>query len=170
MDKRERDQERRKQRRLEEVGTNRPVCIACGCTDWYTFEGHHIAGRHFDKHVEYCCANCHRRFTEAGKSRPQPSSKSPEAAECAGQYCLGLSDIFEPVARMLDDYGNKLVQLPNSRETGSDTDKSLTTEIGHFLIALAAILGRVGHRLEHYGTGLIDEAKRNATNARGAGT
>jgi hypothetical protein len=43
--------ERRKQRFLERLGTPNFVCITCGGTDWCTAEGHHIAGRLYDKHV-----------------------------------------------------------------------------------------------------------------------
>jgi hypothetical protein len=35
--------ERRKQRRLEKLGTNNPVCGICGERDWRCLEDHHVA-------------------------------------------------------------------------------------------------------------------------------
>src|SRR5258707_513652 len=111
MDRQDKNREGRKQRRLEQLRTKHPVCSACGCTDWCVFEVHHIAGRHFDAHTEPVCANCHRRLTEKQKSHPKPTSKEPGKIECAGHYCLGLSDIIAPVARMIEEFGNSLIQL-----------------------------------------------------------
>jgi hypothetical protein len=124
MDKRDRDRERRKQRRLEEMGTNNPVCIGCGRAVWYSFHGHHIGERQFDSHAEYFCTNCHSDFTEALKSYPKTSCKTPGAVESAGHYCLGLAVIFYPIARMLEDFGCKLVQLAKGEGITADAPKS----------------------------------------------
>src|ERR1035437_4451692 len=105
MDKRDIDRERRKQRRLEGMGTNSPVCITCGWTEWYSFHGHQIAGRRFDKHVEYFCQRCHSGFTEEQKSLPKPTSENTGQAESAGHYCLGVALILKPTARMLEEFG-----------------------------------------------------------------
>ena len=102
MKKNDKANERRWRRRHEAVGTSNFVCVMCGCTDIVTAEGHHIAGKHFDSHVEYFCANCHCRLTDAQKSRPRPTSKDPGPVERAGHYCVGVGDILGPVARMLD--------------------------------------------------------------------
>jgi hypothetical protein len=67
---------------------------------------------------------------------------------------------------MLEEFGNRLVQLADSEEANSGATKALTRKVGHFLIALAAFLERVGQRLEHYGNALIDEAKIAAETSR----
>ena len=40
--------ERRKQDRLEKLGTNEPRCGTCGDDRWQTIEAHHVAGRKHD--------------------------------------------------------------------------------------------------------------------------
>jgi len=128
-----------------------------GWTEWYGFHGHHIAGRRFDKHVEYFCQRCHSGFSEEQKSFPKPTSEKPGRTECAGNYCLGLSTIFKPVARMLEDFGHTLIQLDGERPDQSE--QSLTQKIGYFLIALAAILERIAEKLEQHGYALVEEAQ-----------
>ena len=39
------DFERRKQNRLEKLGTETPRCGTCGFNDWRCIEQHHIAGQ-----------------------------------------------------------------------------------------------------------------------------
>jgi len=160
MNSDDRYNERCKQRLYEKMGTNHPVCIASGATDWQIFEGHHVAGRRFDAHVEYFSADMHRRFTHAQKSRPGPTSDSPGTGERAGHYCVGLADILSPVARVAEGFGHGLVKLADSEDIRSETAKALIRGAGYFLIALAGFLERVGQRLEHYGDSLIDEASR----------
>jgi hypothetical protein len=159
MNKYDSAKERRRQRYLERIGTQHHVCI-CGETDWCTFEGHHIAGRLFDNHVEFFCANCHRRLSESQKTHPKPISKPPGTVESAGHYCLGLADISTCAARTADKLGHQLLELGRTDEITSDSSRSLTLEGGHFLIALAMILENVARCLEQYGSGLCDEAAR----------
>jgi hypothetical protein len=100
MNKHDSDKERRRQRYLERIGTQHPVCI-CGGTEWCTFDGHHIADRLFDKHVEFFCANCHRRLSESERFQPpndqmrkfaDSDSGMTQAAAAAGicDHLLGL--------------------------------------------------------------------------------
>lgn len=166
VNKRDKDRERRRQRRNEAADSHNFVCVACGCTDVITAEGHHIAGRLFDNHVEYFCANCHRRLTEARNSHPKASCKAPGKVECAGHYCLGFADIFALTVRMAEDFGNRLMQLADRSEVTGDSAKSLTREAGHFLMALAHVRERVGQRLERHGHALIDEAKATAEDGK----
>jgi hypothetical protein len=160
MDKNDSDKERRKQGCAERTGTNHPVCITCGETEWCTFEGHHIAGRRFDQHVEFFCASCHRLLTESQKCHPKRIAKAPGTVECGGHYCLGLADIFTRAARFAAKLGHQLVDLAHSGEITSDASRSLTLDEGHFLIALAVILENAARCLEQYGSGLCDEAAR----------
>jgi hypothetical protein len=147
-----RDSERRKQRLLERARTQNFVCICCGCTDWCTAEGHHIAGRLYDKHVEFFCANCHRRLTEAQKSHPHPSSRKPGPVECAGHYSLGLADVLHPTSRLATSFGHQLLE----GGLNDEATRSLTLRAGHFLIALGPILEEVAPHLEDHGRRLCD--------------
>lgn len=159
----EKKRERRKQRRLAQIGTTDPVCLMCGCAKWYLFEGHHIAGRRYDKHVEYFSKECHGELTEMQKSHPPATSKTPGTVECAGHYSLGLADIFYPISRMLEQFGHRLIKLSDGAEIRADSTKQLVREIGHYLIALAGFLARVGEHLKEHGARLINEARQAVT-------
>jgi hypothetical protein len=157
--------ERRKQRLLERIGTPNFACITCGGTEWYTAEGHHIAGRHYDKHVEYFCANCHRRLSEMQKSHPLPTSKTPGRVECAGHYCLGLADVLSLTSRPLSNFGHELLEGVEGAPNGEAT-RSLTLKAGHFLIVLGTILEEVAPHLEEHGKRLCDVSVQSAEYAR----
>jgi hypothetical protein len=162
MNKHDNDRERRKQRFLERMGTDHPVCVTCGETEWCTFEGHHIAGRQFDEHVEYFCANCHRLLSESQKYHPKATSKAAGTVECAGHYCLGQADILIPAGRMAEKFGHQLLELGHGDEISSDASRALTLDVGHFLIAFAMIFENVARQLEQYGSRLCDEAAQAA--------
>ena len=77
----EKHQERRKQKALERLGTNTPVCVLCGETNWRCLELHHIAGQALDGTLAIVCRNCHRKLSDMQKDHPQPASTPPEALE-----------------------------------------------------------------------------------------
>jgi hypothetical protein len=157
MDSDDPSSERDRQRLYEKIGTNHTMCIASGRTDWWIFEGHHIAGRKFDGHVEYFSADIHRGFNVAQKSRPGPTCDSPGTVECAGHYDAGLADIFWPAGRFAENRGHDLVKLSESQDIKSEPAKAQIRVDGHYL---GRFLGRVGPRLEHHGGRLIDEARK----------
>ena len=64
---------RRKQRRLQALGSDNPFCLLCGCTEPMLLrpvtrrflEQHHVVGRAVDKALVLAlCFNCHALVTE----------------------------------------------------------------------------------------------------------
>ncbi|MDR5726520.1 MAG: hypothetical protein RB191_03525 [Terriglobia bacterium] len=110
MDKRERLIERQKQNRLEQLGTNNPVCLACGRTEWPIFEEHHIAGCRYCALTILHCKNCHAIATAKQKGHPPPKRGQPSTEEIIGRLLLGLADFFELLIETLRKFGEYLIE------------------------------------------------------------
>ena len=102
-------QERRKQKALERLGTNNPICVLCGETDWRCLELHHIAGKPFDGALAIVCRNCHRKLSDLQKDHPQPVSAPPDPFEGIGHFLLGLADLFALLVEKLREFGHDLI-------------------------------------------------------------
>ena len=102
--------ERRRQARLERLGTNTPRCPCCGETDDRVFEAHHIAGRRHDPRTVLLCANCHRKVTDDQKDHPPPSSDHDLFLECVGHFLLGLADLMRLIIDALASFGEALTE------------------------------------------------------------
>ena len=102
--------EKRKQNRLEQLGSNNPVCIICGETDWRCLEQHHIAGRKNSDDLCTLCRNCHRKLSDSQKDQPKQYNNNPPQNESIGYTLLGLADFFELLIERLREYGNSLIQ------------------------------------------------------------
>ena len=154
IDKQEIDRERRKQRRLEQMGTNEPICLISGCTKWYNFEGHHIAGRHYDKEaVEYFSRDSHGDLTEEQLYHPEwPNAHpKPSAAICLLRYLCGLNDILRKINEFLEQNPSVFAD----RRTASI-----------YLRALAGFIKRTSRRLRYHGIAVANEtAKGRARNS-----
>jgi hypothetical protein len=87
--------ERRKQARLDKLGTNTPRCVLCGEDDYRCLEGHHIAGRAYDPYTMIFCRNCHRKLSDMQTDHPKQKSTPPTREEIIGHFLLGVADIFE---------------------------------------------------------------------------
>jgi hypothetical protein len=109
MDDYEKEQERRKQKALERLGTNNPVCVLCGETDWRCLELHHIAGKPFDGALVIVCRNWHRKLSDMQKDHPQPASTPPDPLERIGHFLLGLADLFALLVEKLHEFGQDLI-------------------------------------------------------------
>ena len=105
----ENEQERRKQKAIERLGTNNPVCVLCGETDWRCLELHHIAGKSFDDALAILCRNCHRKLSDLQKDHPQPASTPPDLIERIGHFLLGLADLFALLVEKLREFGDDLI-------------------------------------------------------------
>jgi hypothetical protein len=55
MDANELEREKRRQMRLERLGTNTPRCVVCGEDDPSCLELHHIPGRKFGDELGIVC-------------------------------------------------------------------------------------------------------------------
>jgi hypothetical protein len=110
MNKQGKNAERRKQQRLERLGTNNPICPGCGETRWYCFEVHHLAGRKYDGGSAPVCNNCHAEQSERQKDHPEQMSEPPHRLECIGHYLIGLADFLESIVRKLRELGHELIE------------------------------------------------------------
>jgi hypothetical protein len=105
----EKNQERRKQKALERLGTNNPVCVLCGESDWRCQELHHIAGKQFNAALAIVCRNCHRKLSDMQKDHPQQSSAPPDPVERIGHFLLGLADLLALLVDRLREFGKDLI-------------------------------------------------------------
>lgn len=95
MTEHERRKEKRKQDRLERLGSNNPSCLICGEDDPACLELHHLAGRIYGDDKIIVCTNCHKKLTERQKDHPPVQSETPNSLECRGHLLLGTSDVLE---------------------------------------------------------------------------
>src|SRR4051812_31175250 len=101
----ERERERRKQKALERLGTNNPVCVLCEETDWRCLELHHVAGKEFHGALATVCRNCHRKLSDMQKDHPKPIASQPDPFESLGHFLLGLADLFQLLVAKLREFG-----------------------------------------------------------------
>ena len=109
-------QEIRKQKRLEKLGSNNPVCTVCGETDWRCLELHHIAGKDHGEELAIVCRNCHRKLSDTQKDYPQKMRSESSVLEALGYYFLGQSDLQELMVAKLREGGRMLIQAAQKRE------------------------------------------------------
>ena len=110
MNTKELAKEKRRQNRLEKLGTQRPVCCRCGEHDDRCLEAHHIAGRAYTDDTVIVCRNCHRKLSDAQKDHPQQWADDPSMLERIGHFLLGLADFFILLAKKLTEFGLWLIE------------------------------------------------------------
>ncbi len=111
MNPEKRNKEKRKQDRLEKLGTQTPVCCLCGETDDRCLEAHHIAGRKFAPETSIVCRNCHRKLSDAQRDHPKGIGQSPSLMETIGHFLLGLGDMLALAAIKLKEFGAYLIEF-----------------------------------------------------------
>jgi hypothetical protein len=102
--------ERRRQARLERLGTNDPHCAICGESDPCCLDLHHVGGRVFACLI-IVCATHHRKLEEKKKAHPRASDE-PTTLEYRGYLLLGIADFLEELPRF------PLTIVATVRETG----------------------------------------------------
>lgn len=100
----------RKQRRLEKLGTNSPICGACGEADYRTLEKHHVAGRKHDPDTVITCRNCHRKVSDDQKDHPAVAANADTMLSGIGMFLLGLADLLDLVIDKLAAFGLALIE------------------------------------------------------------
>ena len=100
----------RKQKRLEVLGSNHPVCVVCGEDSWKCLEQHHIAGQAYGDDLCNVCRNCHRKLSDEQKDHPSQIGKEPTSLETIGHLLLGLADLFTLIVEKLRECGDFLIQ------------------------------------------------------------
>lgn len=103
-------QETRKQKRLEKLGSNNPVCVTCGENDWRCLEEHHIAGKDYDDDLAIVCRNCHRKLSDNQEDHPQKVEPTPTTLESIGHLLLGVADLFALLVEKLRECGRFLIE------------------------------------------------------------
>ncbi len=99
------DFEARQQRAFRRLGTDNPICVGCGHTDWRCVELHHIAGQKYHDDLAIVCRNCHRVLSDAQCDHPPPDD--PDST--IGRYLLGLADLFAMIGERLQELGRILI-------------------------------------------------------------
>lgn len=102
--------ETRKQKRLETLGSNNPVCVICGENDWRCLEQHHIAGQAYGDDLCNVCRNCHRKLSDDQKDHPKQIGNRPATLESIGHLLVGLADFLALLVIRLREYGQILIQ------------------------------------------------------------
>ena len=102
--------ERRKQARLEKLGTDNPICGICGNSDWRTIEQHHVAGQKHDETVVLLCANDHRIVTDDQKDHAEVDPAADPFLNKIGHFLLGLADMLQLIVEKLYEFGLALIK------------------------------------------------------------
>ena len=100
----------RKQKRLEKLGTNNPICGTCGEQDYRTLERHHVAGRKHDPDTVVICRNCHRKVSDDQRDHPDPAPGSDQMLHTIGLFLIGLADLLELILEKLTEFGLVLIE------------------------------------------------------------
>lgn len=101
--------EKRKQARLQRLGTNNPRCVVCGEDDHRCHERHHIAGARYDDETAIVCRNCHRKLSDPQYDHPTPSCTTPPLEEIVAHFLLGLADLFELLVQKFRQFAKSLL-------------------------------------------------------------
>lgn len=109
MNDTDRERERRKQLRLEKLGTNTPSCGMCGETDWRCLELHHVAGGGRDPVTVIICVNCHRKVSDDQKDHPASAEATDPLLDRIGHFLLGLADMLRLIVETLGEFGRALI-------------------------------------------------------------
>lgn len=108
--------ERRKQKRLERLGSNNPHCAMCGEADDRTLELHHVAGRKHDETMVTLCRNCHRQVTDDQHDHPAFDPKADPMLASIGHFLVGLSDMLRIILAKLREFGLALIVRSSSTD------------------------------------------------------
>ena len=104
------ERERRKQRALERLGSDKP-CVCCGEADWRCLEFHHIAGQKFGEEGAVVCRNCHRKLSDSQKDHPPAlTGAQPALLEQVAHFLFGLADLLEMLVGKMREYGLQLIE------------------------------------------------------------
>lgn len=101
--------ERRKQKRLERLGSNDPRCGMCGEGDDRALELHHVAGRKHDETMVPICRNCHRKVTDDQHDHPAFNPHADTMLASIAYFLLGLGDMLHIIVARLREFGFALI-------------------------------------------------------------
>jgi len=99
----------RKQKRLEKLDSDNPLCGMCGENDWRTIEQHHIADYGRDETMVLLCRNCHRKVSDEQHDHPAFDKNADPMLDAMGHFLLGLADMLKIIVAKLYDFGLALI-------------------------------------------------------------
>ncbi len=102
--------EARRQRRLERLCTNNPICWACGEPDDRCLEEHHLADYGRDEGTGITCRNCHCKLSDDQKDHPRFDPAADPMLDRIGHYLLGLADFLRLIVEKLTAFGHSLIE------------------------------------------------------------
>lgn len=108
MNKEELARERRRQARLEKLGTNEPRCGTCGEDRWQCLERHHVAGQAYSEDIVLLCRNCHRVVSDVQGDQPTGGAVADPMLFAIGRFLLGLADMLRIIMERLIVFGREL--------------------------------------------------------------
>lgn len=120
MTDKELQKEARKQRRLEQLGTNEPRCAKCGENRWQCIELHHVADFGRDDTTVLVCRNCHRVLSDDQKDHPAFNPDADPLLDRVGHFLLGLADMLRLVVEKLIDFGHALIERAAPASPGAE--------------------------------------------------
>jgi len=94
------NRERRKQNRLERLGTNTPRCIISAESDPVALERHHPGGRRYTDETIVLNLVYHRKAEELRKEHTAEIPGPHSELECEGRLLLGIADILSLFKRI----------------------------------------------------------------------
>lgn len=109
MTKNELARERRKQRRLEALGTNDPRCGTCGENRWQCIEAHHPCDHSREATTVLECRNCHRVLSDDQKDHPAFDPNADPMLDAIGHFLLGVADMLRIIVAKLYEFGQALI-------------------------------------------------------------
>jgi hypothetical protein len=100
MDERDYRHEHRRQRRLEQLGSNKPRCIISGESDPAALHRHHPGGRKYTNEMVVLSLNHHAKAEELRRDHPPEQTGPPTQLEREGRLLLGIADLLSLVKRV----------------------------------------------------------------------
>ena len=116
MANKEFDRERRKQKRLEKLGTDEPRCGTCGEGRWQCIEEHHPADYGRDEATVLVCRNCHRVLSDDQRGHPAFDPDADPLLSSVGHFLLGLADMLNIILAKLSEFGLALIARSKGTE------------------------------------------------------
>ena len=166
------ERERRKQRRLEQIGTDKPHCPICHETDWRCFEAPAMP----------CCANCCIKVTadpddDQHKKRrlKKLGTSEPRCAMC-GETDWRCIERHHPAGRKRDAMTMLLCANDHLRMTDEQKSHPSTVEdadpllvkISNFLRGLADMLRLITEQLIKFADELLERARTHRSPTNGS--
>lgn len=109
--------ETRRQKALDRLGTDNPVCACCSETDPACLELHHLEGEDFGATLVTVCRNCHRKLSEAQKDHPAQLGEKPQSLETIGHFLAGLADLLVLLANKLREFAEYIIDYARIEPT-----------------------------------------------------